>query len=272
MLDDILEKITGSASDLDPRKIVDLVDDLWDSRKKIVDAVDFVWDNRDEIMRAVDFVRDHADELLDLAKRLPDLLADAGGALATAGGGAHQASAMLLGDGGDGVRELADDAASALERAQRELADVMKMFAKLDDVPFMDPIVSGGAKIGSVADDLETVAGRLRGLGTAITSAGENLDDVGSMLESSGSTLQGFAAAPPKKTKAKRSSKKATTKKKPPAKKKTPAKKKPAARKASAKKKPAKQVAAKNSAAKKPATKKAASPKKKRTLPTKPKR
>ena len=31
---------------LDPRKVLDLVDDLWESRDKIIASVDFVWEHR----------------------------------------------------------------------------------------------------------------------------------------------------------------------------------------------------------------------------------
>ena len=263
MLDDILEKLGGSASGFDPRKVVDLVDELWGSRDKIVDAVDFVWENRDQLTKTIGFVQDHADDLLDLMKRLPDLLAGAGQGLAAAGEGAQQASSMLLGDGASGVRELANEAADALEAARDELADVMGMFAKLEAVPFMDPVVAGGKKIGSVADDLASVAGRIRGLGSAITDAGADLGNVGDQLLTSGDMLQGllgadgatngFASVAPKKKPAR----KAAAKKKP------AAKRKPA-KKAAAKKKPAKKPVAKKKATKKPVAKKK-KPSKKRT-------
>ncbi len=42
MFDDILEKLGGPAAMLDPRKVVDLVDELWGSREKVVAAIKWV--------------------------------------------------------------------------------------------------------------------------------------------------------------------------------------------------------------------------------------
>lgn len=183
---------------LDPRKLVDLVDTLWDSRGKIVEAVNFLSDNRDAITSAIGFVQEHADELLDLAKKLPDLLGSAGAALDTAGEGAIQASQMLLGDGGVSVAGLADDAGAALEAAQAELAAVMALFdqagASLARVPLVgdvvQPFIDGAARIGAVADQLGSVGTQVRGLGGVITSAGGDLGGVGAALSSSGVALQ----------------------------------------------------------------------------------
>lgn len=206
MLDDLLKSLGGDAAKFDPRKVVDLIDDLWDSREKIVEAVDFVWERRDEIGTAIEFVQDHADELIDLAKRLPELLADAGGALETAGGGAVKASNMLIGEGSTGVRELADDATDALKRCQKELTQVMKLFdragSKLGKLPLVgdaaDPIIDGAQRLGAVADDLGAVAKRLSGVGVTIDKAGNDLGDVGGALGSSGVALQRLGGEAPK--------------------------------------------------------------------------
>lgn len=209
MLGDLLGKdVMGSlglGDRVDPRKMVDLVDELWDSRHQIVDAVDFVWKNRDGISAAMAFVRDHADELLDLGRKLPPLLATAGHALEQAGDGARQASSFILGDGArGGVRDLAAEAADALERCQRELHEVMDMVDRagngLAALPFVgdvvQPLVGGAARIGSVADDVAGVAGRLRSLGDQLDGAGGDLRSVGAALGSSGTTLQRLAGPP----------------------------------------------------------------------------
>ena len=201
IFDDLLDKLGGNASKLDPRKLVDLVDDLWDQREKIVAAVDFVWDNKDSIAAAVGFMQDNADELIDLGKRLPGFLTNAGEALATAGDGAHTASLMILGEDGDGVRELAADAAAALERCRDELWAVMGLFDRagsgLADLPVIGdvatPLVDGAGRIGKVSDDLGAVARRLRGLGDQLTEAGQDLGWVGDSLGASGVALQRFA-------------------------------------------------------------------------------
>ena len=166
-----------------------------------MDAVDFVWDNKDSIAAAVGFMQDNADELIDLGKRLPGFLANAGEALQTAGDGAHTASLMILGEDGDGVRELATDAAEALERCRDELWAVMGLFDRagngLADLPVIgdvaNPLVDGAGRIGKVSDDLGSVARRLRGLGDQLTDAGEDLGWVGDSLGRSGVALQRFA-------------------------------------------------------------------------------
>ena len=146
IFDDLLDKLGGNASKLDPRKLVDLIDDLWDQREKIVEAVDFVWDNKDSIAAAVGFMQNNADELIDLGRRLPGFLANAGEALETAGDGAHTASLMIMGEDGGGVRELASDAADALERCRDELWAVMGLFDRagsgLADLPVIGDVAN----------------------------------------------------------------------------------------------------------------------------------
>ncbi len=277
MFDGILDKVSGTALKFDPRKVIDLIDDLWESRHKIVETVDFVWDNRDAINSAIGFMGDHADDLVDLGKRLPALLFNAGSALGTAGDGARQASQMLLGSDGDGVRELAGEAADALERCQSELWMVMGLFDRagsgLAALPLVgeiaNPLVDGAGRIGAVSDDLGSVARRLRGLGASITDAGRDLGAVGDSLGSSGAALQLLTAGPVSAASLSfvattsspraRPTKKATAKKAPAKKgsvRKATAKKAPA-KKGSVKKAPAKMAPAKKGSVKKAPAKKA---------------
>lgn len=206
MFDNVLDKLGGGAAKYDPRKVIDLIDDLWDSRKKIVEAADFVWDNREPISAAIAFMRDHADELVDLGKRLPGFLAQAGEALETAGDGAHKASLMILGDGqdaddGGGVLDVAADAAAALERCRDELWAVMGMFDRagngLADIPVIgdvaSPLIDASGRIGAVSDDLGAVARRVRRLGEQLADAGRDLGWVGDSLGTSGVALQRLA-------------------------------------------------------------------------------
>ncbi len=127
------------------------------------------------------------------------MLATAGRALDQAGEGARTASAMLIGDAdGEGVRELAADAADALERCQAELWKVMGLLdqagSSLVALPVIgdaaSPLITGAGKVGIVAGDLGSVAQRFRKLGASITDAGTDLGAVGRSLTSSGTTLQ----------------------------------------------------------------------------------
>ena len=253
------------ADDLDPRKAIELADDLWDDRDKIGDVVGWVWENKDKLSEAIEWIGDHGDDLIDLAKRLPDLLGSAGDALDAAGDGAMKAAHFLTGGGdGDGaVNALTDVAADALERCRKELNDVQKLISRLggqlDDIKI--PTIStkkseiagfsvisgvdigsvgllgkatnqlgGGAeKISSVADDLATVAKQLRQVGASVTDAGGDLETVGDRLSTSGVALKQLTAGPAKKTTkkpAKSTSSRKTTSKKTPAKKKSSTKKK----------------------------------------------
>jgi hypothetical protein len=234
-------KLGKASAELDPRKLVDLVNDLWGLRKTIVDTVEFVVENRAALVGAMGFVQDHADDLIDLAKRLPELLGTAGDALETAGGGAKEAGSFLLGDGTQSVLQLAEEAADALDRAHRELAAIKGLFdragAELVALPVVGtaarPIVDGAGRLGAVALDVGDVSDKLRKVGAAITDTGRGLDRVGGALTSSGSTLQRLRPAPaPPATKA-RATKKATS----PATKKPSATTKAATTRAPAKKK-----------------------------------
>ena len=210
MLGDVLGKlgdaVGGDAARVDPRKIVDLIDDLWGARHDIVDAVDYVVANRAAIGAAIAFAQDHADDLIELGKRLPPLLATAGAALEQAGDGAAQAGRFLLGGGTSrtGVRALAAEAADALDRCQRELAEITALVDRvggsLADVPMVGdalaPLASGAGRMGAVADDLGHVARRVRELGATIGGAGGDLSAVGRSLGRSGSTLQRLSGAP----------------------------------------------------------------------------
>ncbi len=228
-LDDLLTKSAGG----DLRRVVDLVDQLWEDRNKITEVVGLVWDNRDELTRALTFVQDHGDDLVDLLKQLPDLLATAGEALDAAGAGATTASVFLLGDqtgtsknanklSGRGsatvaVSTLTGTAADALERCQEELHGVESMLSgigrqveALGIFPKSLTDLGGGAqRVSAVADDLATVALQLRQLGVSVNDAGTDLGTVGEKLQQSGSTLQSLAGGPKKTRSTKARSKKA---------------------------------------------------------------
>jgi hypothetical protein len=220
-------KLGKAGAELDPRKLLDLVNDLWGARRRIVEVVDFVWDNRDGLVAAIGFVQHHAEEVVDLAKQLPDLLGVAGEALETAGGGAKEAGSFLLGGGTQSVLDLAEEAAAALDRAHRELESIMGLFdragAELVALPVVGaaarPIVDGASRLGAVALDLSDVAGRMRTVGAAITDTGRGLDRVGGALTSSGSTLQklrpSHADLAPARPRASGATKKGTAKKEP---------------------------------------------------------
>lgn len=197
-------KIGKVGSELDPRKLVDLVNDLWGVRRRVVETVEFFIDNRAALVGAIGFMQDHADDLVDLVKRLPDVLGSAGEALETAGGGAKTAGSFLLGDGTASVLDLASEAADALDRCHRELQAIMGLYdragAELIALPVVGaaarPIVEGTGRLGAVVIDLGAVADLLRKVGSAITDTGRGLDGVGRALTSSGSTLQRLRPEP----------------------------------------------------------------------------
>lgn len=232
-----IEDLLGKASGTDLRKVFSLADQLWDDRDKITEVVGLVWENRDQFSAALDFVQEHGDELVDLLKRLPELLSTAGEALDAAGAGAETASVFLIGapigQGKTGktgppavaVTTLTETAADALDRCQNELHGVESMISGLGRqvdalgiLPKSIRDIGGGAhRIALVADDLATVADQLRHLGVSVNDAGADLGKVGEMLQYSGSALQSLTGGSPSKSSSRKPvAKKAATKTTPP--------------------------------------------------------
>ena len=85
-----IDDLLGDFGD-DLGKAKDLADQLWDDRDKISETVSLVWENKDELNGVLDFVRDHGDDLLDLLRKVPDILGQAGDGLSMAGSSAVQA-------------------------------------------------------------------------------------------------------------------------------------------------------------------------------------
>ena len=229
------------------------------------------------------FIKDHGDDLVDMLERVPEILGKAGIGLSAAGSSAVKASGFLTGDdGGVDVRELAETAASALNRCHDQLKGATDLLARLGDqiddikIPTLSTshteimgfsvvtgidlgessiagdaagsLRSGADRLVDVAEDLQTVAEKLLGLGGAIGDAGADLRVVGGDLETSGTALVAMTGPAKKTTARKRTSKKRAARK-------TPAKKttarKTSARKSKARKTPAKKAATRKTAAKK---------------------
>lgn len=192
-------------------KLFDVVDDF--DTKKVMEVVNLVWDNRERIM--------------DLIENLPTLLRETGDSIESAGASAMNASAFLTGDHDDdalSAKAMSDLAASALERCYTQLQGVSSVMDKvgveLDElrVPTLEPTytevlgmnvvsgvemgelqlldnVAGRLKGGSdsleeIGKDLKNVANQLRKLGGALNEAGGDLNNVGVKLQQSGNTLR----------------------------------------------------------------------------------
>lgn len=182
---------------------------------RVMSAVDFIWDNRDKIV--------------DVIERLPQLLNETGQNIETAGASAVKASLFLSGEPNSdkkGANEIAELAASALERCHKELGTVANMLNKvgneIDDVniPSFKPkytevmnmrVISGlemgelklvdqaaeqlrdgSERVHEIAADLQNVANYLRELGGILTDTGGNIHTVGQQLQQSGQTLRSF--------------------------------------------------------------------------------
>lgn len=290
----VFESVTDRLGGKQAKRVLDLVDDLWDSRKKIVEMVDFVWDNRSAISGVVDFMQENQERIADLVGRLPELVGTAGVGLEAAGSGAQRASLLLTGDDENSPRELSATAASALERCQEQLTDIAGLLGELGDSldrvriptisadrtevmgfslisgvdigerPLLDMAskrVSDGADgLVEVATNLADVAGRFRRLGVHLADVGVDLGDAGEQLAGSGGTLRSFLGDMPAAAKP-RSSKRTATKKNPTRKKKAPATKR-ATKKTATKQRPTKKSTAKQPATNKTAAKKRAPAKK----------
>lgn len=209
--------------------------------------------DEEKLAAVVEAIWEHREELARMATDLPALLQDAGLHMQEAGQGAQRASAALGGD----IRELTGHAADMLKASKHQLRAVLqalegagRMLRNLPLIGEMGKMMgeSLGA-IGDVADNLEEVGQKVRGLGDRLASVGSDLDLMGGSLMGGGQRLASYGAPAPVK--------KAPVKKAPA--KKTPAKKAPAkgsaVRKAPVKKAPAKKAPAKGSAVRKaPAT------------------
>ena len=192
-------------------KLFDVVDDF--DTKKVMEVVNLVWDNRERIM--------------DLIENLPTLLRETGDSIESAGSSAMNASAFLTGNRDDdsiSAKAMSDLAASALERCYTQLQGVSNVMDKvgveLDElrIPTLEPTytevlgmnvvsgvemgelqllddVAGRLKGGSdsleeIGKDLKNVADQLRKLGGALNEAGGDLNNVGLKLQQSGNTLR----------------------------------------------------------------------------------
>lgn len=212
-----------------------------------------------KVAQLVDTVWEHRDELQRLARDLPVLLAEAGSQMRSAGEVARRASGALSGD----VRTFAGHAADVLEESKHQLKAVLQALEgagkMLRNLPFIGDMgktmgESLGA-IGDVADNLDVVGRKVRGLGDRLADVGADLDVMGSSLLGTGLALtQSSGRAPaggaksPTRNPAKKAAKKAAPAKKTAAKKAAPAKKTPA-EKAPAQKAATKKVAAARKAA-----------------------
>jgi len=184
----------------------------------------------------------HREELVRLATDLPKALESASRQLRDAGGGAQRAGKYLSGD----VKKFAGHAADVLEESKHQLLAVLhalegagKMLRNMPLIGDMGKAMSEhlGA-IGDVAENLDVVGKKVRGLGNRLADVGADLGSMGRSLVGSADSLTMTKQEPKKAA--------ATAGKKSPAK--TAAKATPA--KKAATKKP---VAAVKATAKKPA-------------------
>ena len=202
----------------------------------------------------VDVIWEHREELARMAQDLPALLQEAGGHMREAGEGAQRASVALGGD----IQELTGHAADMLEASKHQLRAVLQALEGAGRMLRNLPLIGDMGKmmgdslgaIGDVADNLDQVGQKVRGLGDRLASVGTDLDHMGRSLLGGGHRLASYGAPPVMKTIAK----KAPAKKPPPVKKtavKKPVVKKPVVKKPVAKKPVAKKAAPKRAAAKK---------------------
>lgn len=193
----MLNKILNQFGDLDPKKVVHVVDMIWDNRSKF----------------------------MTLIEDLPEMLQKAGDGIEAAGKSALTTSVMLVGGGEKpGASAISELAAEALENAQKELTDVGGLLERLGgeldgvNIPSFKPdysevmgikvmsgvdvgenklidnaadkLQSGATRLGAVGDDLERLAQHLRDLGATLDDAGKSLDSVGNKLMGSGDSLR----------------------------------------------------------------------------------
>lgn len=185
----------------------------------------------------------HRGELVRMATELPTALAAASAQLRDAGAGAQRAGKYLSGD----VKKFAGHAADVLEESKHQLLAVLHALEGAGKMLRNMPIIGDMGKamsehlgaIGEVADNLDVVGKKVRGLGNRLADVGGDLGSMGKSLIGSANSLDitGPApAAPAKKSAAKKTATKKTATKKAPAPQKTATSKVTAAKRAPAKK------------------------------------
>ncbi|WP_420630796.1 hypothetical protein [Candidatus Leptofilum sp.] len=194
-------------------KLFDKFDDI--DMKKLVEVVNLVWNNREKF--------------IDLVENLPTLLDNTGSSIESAGTSAVKASAFLSGDkkGSPSAGEVSKIAATALDRCQDELAEAAKIMASLGKqldavrIPSVKPkyievlgsrvvsglefgeegildnaadkLTDGSSRLKQIGVDLRLVSKNLRELGGALTETGKDLNNVGLQLKESGGTLRSLS-------------------------------------------------------------------------------
>ncbi|MGB1250348.1 MAG: hypothetical protein ACPG8W_06925 [Candidatus Promineifilaceae bacterium] len=194
------------------KRIFDNFDDI--DPKKLVEVVNLVWNNRDKFM--------------DLIERMPALLRETGNSIESAGTSAMKASVFLVGDddGSPSAKDISVMAANALERCQTELVEAAQIMAKIGDdiddirIPSFRPkhtevlgikvvngfemgenqlidnaagrLQQGASRLSEIGKDLRLVADNLRDLGGVLADTGGDLNNLGDQLRLSGQTLRSF--------------------------------------------------------------------------------
>jgi hypothetical protein len=159
-----------------------------------------------KLAAVVDSIWEHREELARMATDLPALLQEAGTHMRDAGHGARRASAAL----GDDVRELTAHAADMLEASKHQLKAVLQALEGAGKVLRNLPLIGDMGKmmgeslgaIGDVADNLDAVGGKVRGLGDRLANVGADLDVMGKSLLGGGSRLTSYGAGAPTAKKA----------------------------------------------------------------------
>ena len=159
--------------------------------------------NMDKIIAAVDFVWDNRERIADVIENLPETLRKTGDTIEGAGGSAIKASAMLTGRGDSDVNasELSQTAATALTRTYKQIQSAATIMDDLYDDLKMLPMLgsaagrlqTGSASLNEISGDLSQVATMLGKLSGVLLDAGDDPNNVGQNLLSSGQTLKGIS-------------------------------------------------------------------------------
>jgi ABC-type transporter Mla subunit MlaD len=173
------------------------------------DAVGSMIGSTDDVASAVRFVSEHGDDIVDLIRRLPELLASTAEALTDASDDVAGAAAFLTGgkdpkgrSTGAGVQALASTAGEALDACREELGSAKDLLetvgSQFDKLPIPDGgigdrIGDAAARFDRVGDRLGDVAAQLRQLGDAVDRAGQGLADTAAKLETGGKALGRFS-------------------------------------------------------------------------------
>ncbi len=199
----MINKMLGRVATLDAQKVMTVVNLVWDNREKFRETTNIVWENREKLTTVVNLVWENRATLAGMMEQLPALLQETGQQLEAAGQSATQVGALLAGgtlQNSPSIHQLTQNIAGTLEQLIPELeaaATALEQGSSESD-PLADNAVAlqeSAQRVKAIGRHLDITIANLHRMNTALTEAGQHLNQLGMQLEQSGKTLYSLTAA-----------------------------------------------------------------------------